>query len=207
MSVDQGMHHSRRALAYAVTVAALTVSPWTPPSPAFPADALELDRVDAMGVLNYWSLDRLKRARPLRSPEPQTPYAPGDSTATEPADVGEAEGEGGKGPTVLVRPDMLNRLFDPGEGADLEAENAGSSENVEYGSDVRGGSSAGAWVQNFGVLASGQSGGVNSGTNRVIGVTSYGYTSTDPLVQGSSIPDSRFIDLLNLACTHRGGNC
>jgi len=207
MSVDQGMHHSRRALAYVVPVAALTVGSWMSPSPAFPADALELDRMGAMGILNYWSLDRLKRARPLRLPESQTPYAPGDSTATEPTGVGEAEGEDGKGPTVLVGPDILHRLFDPGEGADVEAENAGSSENVEYGSDMRGGSSGGPWVQNFGVLASGQSGGVNSGTNRVIGVTSYGYTSTDPLVQGSSIPDLCFIDLLNLACTHRGGNC
>jgi V8-like Glu-specific endopeptidase len=82
-----------------------------------------------------------------------------------------------------------------------------SPNNVEYGSDMTGGSSGGPWVQNFGVTASGQTGGLNAGRNRVVGVTSYGYTSTDPKVAGSSIPDSRFTDLYNLICAHRAGNC
>lgn len=82
-----------------------------------------------------------------------------------------------------------------------------SPNNVEYGSDMRGGSSGGPWVQNFGIVASGQTGGLNAGRNRIIGITSYGYISTDPLVQGSSIPDSRFTTILNTVCAHRAGNC
>lgn len=82
-----------------------------------------------------------------------------------------------------------------------------SPNNVEYGSDMRGGSSGGPWVQNFGVASVGQTGGLNAGRNRIIGVTSYGYVSEDPKAQGASIPDSRFIDLLNFICAHRAGNC
>ncbi|HEV7671343.1 MAG TPA: trypsin-like serine protease [Thermoanaerobaculia bacterium] len=78
---------------------------------------------------------------------------------------------------------------------------------VEYGSDMRGGSSGGPWVQNFGVVSSGQTGGSNTGSNRVIGITSYGFVSTTPLIQGSSVPDSRFTNLLNTICAHRSGNC
>ncbi len=78
---------------------------------------------------------------------------------------------------------------------------------VEYGSDMRGGSSGGPWVQNFGVVSSGQTGGSNTGSNRVIGITSYGFVSTTPLIQGSSVPDSRFTALLTKVCNHRAGNC
>lgn len=81
--------------------------------------------------------------------------------------------------------------------------------NVEYGSNARGGSSGGPWVQNYGVQGVG---GVptSAGLNQVVGVTSYGYISTDIHLQGSSIPDSRaggFIPLLNLMCAQRAGNC
>jgi hypothetical protein len=82
-----------------------------------------------------------------------------------------------------------------------------SPNNVEYGSDARGGSSGGPWIQNFGVVSVGQTGGVNSGVNRVVGVTSYGYVSTDPKVQGASVPDSRWVELWNLVCGRRAGNC
>lgn len=82
-----------------------------------------------------------------------------------------------------------------------------SPNNVEYGSDMTGGSSGGPWVQNFGAAAVGQTGGNNPSVNRVIGVTSYGYISTAPKVQGSSIPDSRFISLLNSICNMQTGNC
>jgi V8-like Glu-specific endopeptidase len=78
--------------------------------------------------------------------------------------------------------------------------------NVEYGSDARGGSSGGPWVQNFQLLQSGGGTGSNTGSNRVVGVTSYGYISEDPKVQGASIPDSRFISLLNLVCSD-ASNC
>lgn len=78
---------------------------------------------------------------------------------------------------------------------------------VEYGSDMGGGSSGGPWIQNFGALAAGQGGGSNSGLNQVVGVTSYGPVSTAPLYAGSSILDSRFINLLDTICTNRAGNC
>ncbi|MGE0684463.1 MAG: serine protease [Candidatus Binatia bacterium] len=79
--------------------------------------------------------------------------------------------------------------------------------NAEYGSDMTGGSSGGPWVQNFGAKAAGQLNGLNPGRNMVIGVTSYGYVSANPKVQGSSIPDSRFVNIFNTICAHRAGNC
>jgi len=82
-----------------------------------------------------------------------------------------------------------------------------SPNNVEYGSDMGGGSSGGPWIQNFGAAAVGQTGGLNPGLNRIIGITSYGYISTDPKVQGSAIPDSRFISILNTICGRQTGNC
>jgi V8-like Glu-specific endopeptidase len=88
-----------------------------------------------------------------------------------------------------------------------QSANAVSPNNVEYGSDMRGGSSGGPWVQNFGVLATGQIGGLNTGLNRIVGVTSYGYVSLDPKVQGASIFDSRFTSVLDTICTHKSGNC
>lgn len=79
--------------------------------------------------------------------------------------------------------------------------------NVEYGSDMGGGASGGPWVQNFGVASTGQTGGLNPGRNRVVGVTSYGYTSTAPKALGASIFDARFTTLLNDLCAHKAGNC
>src|SRR5262249_25218246 len=58
------------------------------------------------------------------------------------------------------------------------------------GSDMTGGSSGGGWFQNFGQYGTGQPTGLNTGGNRLIGVTSYGRISPDPKVQGSSILDS-----------------
>ena len=78
--------------------------------------------------------------------------------------------------------------------------------NVEYGSDARGGSSGGPWVQNFAIQANGGGTGINTGQNRVVGITSYGYISTDPKVQGSSIPDNRWVQIWNVICA-RAGNC
>ena len=82
-----------------------------------------------------------------------------------------------------------------------------SPNNAEYGSDMLGGSSGGPWVQNFGAYAAGQTGGLNSGLNRVVGVTSYGYINTAIRAQGSSIFDERFISLLDTVCGHQTGNC
>ncbi|KTC91647.1 hypothetical protein OQJ18_11580 [Fluoribacter dumoffii] len=79
--------------------------------------------------------------------------------------------------------------------------------NAEYGSDMGGGSSGGPWIQNFGAGAVGQVGGYNSYRNAVIGVTSYGYTDSMIRLQGSSLFDSRFTDLMKIVCPHKAGNC
>lgn len=79
--------------------------------------------------------------------------------------------------------------------------------NVEYGSDARGGSSGGPWVQNFQLLQTGGGSGIKAGSNRVVGVTSYGYVSEEPKVQGASIPDGRWVQLFLTVCAARGGNC
>ena len=84
---------------------------------------------------------------------------------------------------------------------------ATSPNNVEYGSNARGGSSGGPWVMNYGIQGTG---GLTTSLNALVSVTSYGFVSTSPQVQGGSIPDSRaggFIPLLNLVCAHRAGNC
>ncbi|NML59581.1 hypothetical protein HHL21_00435 [Massilia sp. RP-1-19] len=83
---------------------------------------------------------------------------------------------------------------------------ATSPNNVEYGSDARGGSSGGPWVQNFAVPATSGGAGSNAAQNRVVGITSYGYLSADPTVQGASIPDSRWVQIWNQICA-RSGNC
>lgn len=79
--------------------------------------------------------------------------------------------------------------------------------NVEYGSDARGGSSGGPWVQNFQVLQAGGGGGIKAGSNRVVGVTSYGYVSEEPKVEGASVLDARWVQLFRTVCGYRGGNC
>ena len=76
-----------------------------------------------------------------------------------------------------------------------------------YGSDMRGGSSGGPWIMNFGVKAAGQTGGLQPWPNRIVGVTSYGFVATGPKVQGSSILNQEFLKLLKKACAHRAGNC
>lgn len=83
----------------------------------------------------------------------------------------------------------------------------GGQSTVLYGSDMRGGSSGGPWVENFGVKAAGQTGGLAPWPNRIVGVTSYGYVAVGPKVQGSSILNQSFLTILNAACAHRAGNC
>lgn len=79
--------------------------------------------------------------------------------------------------------------------------------NVEYGSDALGGSSGGPWVQNFQILQTGGGTGSNTGSNRVVGVTSYIYVPSDPKVQGASIPDNRWVSIFNTLCSRVAGNC
>jgi hypothetical protein len=78
---------------------------------------------------------------------------------------------------------------------------------VLYGTDMAEGSSGGPWIQNFGVDAVGEPAGLNPGRNRVVGVTSFGTPSNPDLQAGSSILDSRFIDILTAICNHKAGNC
>lgn len=78
--------------------------------------------------------------------------------------------------------------------------------NVEYGSDARGGSSGGPWVMNLNVLSVGGGTGFNTSRARVVGITSYGYISVDPKVQGSSILDNTWVNLWTNICA-RPGNC
>lgn len=82
-----------------------------------------------------------------------------------------------------------------------------SPNNVEYGSDQRGGSSGGPWVQNFNASCPAEGCGTNPGWNQVVGVTSYGYIDTAPRVQGASILDSRWVSIWNSICGFRAGNC
>jgi hypothetical protein len=76
---------------------------------------------------------------------------------------------------------------------------------VIMGSDMRGGSSGGPWVQNFQVLSAGQT--PRSPTLRIVGIVSYGPVSTSFNYQGSSIPDARFASALNAACTTYPTRC
>jgi V8-like Glu-specific endopeptidase len=90
-----------------------------------------------------------------------------------------------------------------------EAFSNAANNTVIYGSDMRGGSSGGPWVQNFGAASSCSSGcsGFQTGRNQIIGVTSYGPVSTTPLYQGASILDSRWVSIFNSICARRAGNC
>lgn len=78
--------------------------------------------------------------------------------------------------------------------------------NVEYGSDAEGGSSGGPWVQNFETVAVGGRSGRNAGANRVVGVTSYGYVDHSLKLQGASVLDRRWEELMIMACAD-DGNC
>jgi len=79
---------------------------------------------------------------------------------------------------------------------------------VVAGSDMRGGSSGGPWIQNFGVRSDGQNFGSNRGLDRVVGVTSYGPAEDmEVLYQGSSILNSVFVDIVDSLCDAAPGNC
>lgn len=79
--------------------------------------------------------------------------------------------------------------------------------NVEYGSDMGGGSSGGPWLQNLGTASIGQTRGMNVGRNRIVGVTSWGYNNPSQMALGASNIDNRFVALLNAMCVHKTGNC
>jgi V8-like Glu-specific endopeptidase len=84
---------------------------------------------------------------------------------------------------------------------------AGGSGTVLYGSDLTGGASGGPWIQNFGVQAAGQPSAGDDEMNRLVGITSYVFTASEPKVAGSSILNSEFTTLLSEACARDAGNC
>lgn len=84
---------------------------------------------------------------------------------------------------------------------------AGGNNTYIYGSAMRGGASGGPWIQDFGVAPAGAPPGI-LGNNLLVGVTSYGPTSTEPKYLGASNFDQRFLDVLSSACgTAIAGNC
>lgn len=83
-------------------------------------------------------------------------------------------------------------------------ENGGNNTWI-YGSGMGPGSSGGPWIQDYGV-APDTTDGIAMGRNRLVGVTSYGPKDAFGY-QGASILDSRFMNLLNLACSAQPGNC
>lgn len=88
--------------------------------------------------------------------------------------------------------------------------NSSLSNNTIIGSNMDGGSSGGPWVENFGLPSAltGETNGSFPQENVVVGVTSWGYTSTDPKEQGASPFTSDNIGLLvSEVCTAFPGNC
>ncbi len=92
---------------------------------------------------------------------------------------------------------------------EVDTGDAALAENntVLYGSDMTGGSSGGPWLQNFGERAVGQPTGVDGEMNTIVGITSYGFVSTQPKVQGSSILNDEFVELYESACERDTDNC
>lgn len=81
-----------------------------------------------------------------------------------------------------------------------------ANNTVLYGSDMRGGSSGGPWIQDFGEIANGQDPDAYE-FNTIVGITSYGFVSTEPKVQGSSILNDAFVTLYDSACARDADNC
>ena len=82
--------------------------------------------------------------------------------------------------------------------------------NTLLGSLMCGGSSGGPWLVNFGKRPNltGTSNGAYSEMNMVVGVTSWGSTSTGPKQMGASpFLDSNIKSLVNSACAANPGNC
>lgn len=77
---------------------------------------------------------------------------------------------------------------------------------ASYGSDARSGSEGNVWVQNFQQLQAGGGTGSNAAPNRVVGVTGT-YLPFPGDIQTASIPDNRWIAVLDALCTRAPGNC
>lgn len=80
--------------------------------------------------------------------------------------------------------------------------------NFSIGSDMRGGSSGGPWVQNFGIQSVGKPViGAKGLMNRVVAVTSFGFVPTGPKEAGASTLRAAFVSMWNFACARNIRNC
>lgn len=80
---------------------------------------------------------------------------------------------------------------------------AGWFNNIQIGSRMRGGSSGGPWIINFGIDSSATPDlpGSSAQKNTIVAVTSWGRTSTDPMVQGASpFTSNNIVPLVNTVC-------
>jgi hypothetical protein len=86
---------------------------------------------------------------------------------------------------------------------------SGGNNTFLIGSAMRGGSSGGPWIMNYGVAPTSSPGIAGMGTNIVVSVTSYGPVATEPKYQGGSNFNAQFTSLLNSACNTApaAGNC
>jgi V8-like Glu-specific endopeptidase len=88
--------------------------------------------------------------------------------------------------------------------------NASLSHNTIIGSNMNGGSSGGPWIENFGLTSglTGETNGSFSPADVVVGVTSWGYTSTAPKEQGAApFTSGNIAVLISVACKAFSGNC
>jgi len=87
---------------------------------------------------------------------------------------------------------------------------SGNVNNTLIGSLMCGGSSGGPWLANFGIASglTGTTSGSAASANVVIGVTSWGYTSTSPKQQGASpFLSGNIVVLVNTACSSVPAAC
>jgi len=85
-----------------------------------------------------------------------------------------------------------------------------NSNNTVIGSNMNGGSSGGPWLVNFGVAPAltGETNGSAPALDIVVGVTSWGYTSTSPKEQGASpFTDGNIVVLVNAVCSATPAAC
>jgi V8-like Glu-specific endopeptidase len=88
--------------------------------------------------------------------------------------------------------------------------NVSLSSNNIIGSNMNNGSSGGPWTENFGSTSvlTGETNGSFPNPNTVVGVTSWGYTSTAPKEAGAApFTSGNIAVLISAACSAYSGNC
>ena len=89
-------------------------------------------------------------------------------------------------------------------------QSSSNSNNTIIGSLMCGGSSGGPWLVNLGIrpTLTGTTAGTAPGPGTVVGVTSWGFTSTGPKEQGASpFLSGNIVVLVNAACGAVPGAC